>query len=255
MEILYVILGIILIIAIMAFTGYYLEKKQKNVVEQDKNINIVFDDAVEHKNENAATNADIPEVLNFNDIEEYENRKEQNNNITYQETEIPEVINFSSVESVKNEIAEVEENVTEDINLENNGKNVIEFDIPVQETVENIDNDDSEVPDVMNFNPVESNEIIQGDNVIQLDEPVADIVENSQIEATETTELPSEDIDVVQIEESVQETEKNEEIAVEDSVSTDIDNGNQEENIVSDLTEIRQDIVVDEDSVTIPDDF
>lgn len=255
MEILYVILGIILIIAIMAFTGYYLEKKQKNVVEQDKNINIVFDDAVEHKNENAATNADIPEVLNFNDIEEYENRKEQNNNITYQEKEIPEVINFSSVESVKNEIAEVEENVTEDINLENNVENVIQFDMPAQETVENIDNDDSEVPDVMNFNPVESNEIIQGDNVIQLDEPVADIVENSQIEATETTELPSEDIDVVQLEESVQETEKNEEIAVEDSVSTDIDNGNQEENIVSDLTEIRQDIVVDEDSVTIPDDF
>lgn len=255
MEILYVILGIILIIAIMAFTGYYLEKKQKNVVEQDKNINIVFDDAVEHKNENAATNADIPEVLNFNDIEEYENRKEQNNNITYQETEIPEVINFSSVESVKNEIAEVEENVTEDINLENNVENVIQFDMPAQETVENIDNDDSEVPDVMNFNPVESNEIIQGDNVIQLDEPVADIVENSQIEATETTELPSEDIDVVQLEESVQETEKNEETAVEDSVSTEIDNGNQAENIVSDLTEIRQDIVVDEDSVTIPDDF
>ena len=231
MEILYVILGIILIIAIMAFTGYYLEKKQKNVVESENNINIIFDGVNEHKNVNAATNADIPDVLNFNEIEEYENKKEQSN---------VEPIQF-----------DIENNIDNGNN--NDDVNVIQFDEPVKLDNEQVQ---EEVPAVLDLtessveitNPVSeeipavldltdssiSEETVENNDVIEVTEQVQD-----EPEIPEVVNEPVQE-DVVPVEEPVKKNKKTK--------------GKSKKNAVSD-DEVRQDIVIDSDSITIPDDF
>jgi len=325
MVILYVILGIILIIAIMAFTGYYLEKKQKNVVESENNINIIFDEVNEHKNVNAATNADIPDVLNFNEIEEYENKKEQSNvepiqfdienNIDNGNNNDVNVIQFD--EPVKLDNEQVQEEVPAVLDLTESSveiTNPVSEEIPAvldltdssisEETVENNDvievteqvQDEPEIPEVVN-EPVqevvsEENNTNQEtvENTIETDQTIEEVpavldLTSSEIDGTvsESIEIPevvSEPVqeDVVPVEEPVVLDLTSSEIdgtvsesieipeVVNEPVQEDVvpveepvkknkkTKGKSKKNAVSD-DEVRQDIVIDSDSITIPDDF
>lgn len=91
MEILgIIVLSIIAVILIMAVIGYFMEKSMinknnKNQMVDIKDVNtevvssVANEDIINQEiisNENAATNANIPDVLNFNDISDAFEEKE-----------------------------------------------------------------------------------------------------------------------------------------------------------------------------------
>lgn len=274
MEILYVILGIVLIIAIMAFTGYYLEKKQKNVVESENNINIIFDEVNEYKNVNAATNAEIPDVLNFNEIEEYENKKEQSNvepiqfdiqnSIDNDNNNDINIIQFD--ESVKIDDKQVQEDIPAVLDLTDSSisEENVEITEEIQEEPVVLDLNSNEIEGDVSESieiPEEINEPVQEEVVMEneTEEPVAEVNEEIQEEpvvldlnSSEIEENVSESIEIPEVvNESVQEDVVPVEEPVKKNKKT---KSKSKKNAVSD-DEVRQDIVVDSDSITIPDDF
>lgn len=60
-----ILLSIVAVIMIMAIIGYFMEKKQNKVVVDSSSV-VLQDDIKE--NTNAVTNANIPDVMNFNEM-------------------------------------------------------------------------------------------------------------------------------------------------------------------------------------------
>lgn len=60
-----ILLSIVAVIMIMAIIGYFMERNQKKVISNSATV--VLNDNIK-ENTNAATNANIPDVMNFNEI-------------------------------------------------------------------------------------------------------------------------------------------------------------------------------------------
>ena len=74
-----ILLSIVAIIMIMAIIGYFMEKNQKKVAVNSSTV-VLQDGINENKNVNAATNAEIPNVMNFNDISSNLEKKQNTTN-------------------------------------------------------------------------------------------------------------------------------------------------------------------------------
>lgn len=74
-----ILLSIVAIIMIMAIIGYFMEKNQKKVAVNSSTV-VLQDGINENKNVNAATNAEIPNVMNFNDISNNLEKKQNTTN-------------------------------------------------------------------------------------------------------------------------------------------------------------------------------